>query len=81
MRERLGASPLWQLCHNEDICRTAQCREATKLRPPCLASVAQREFRGTNMKRILFGAAALLALAGGASAADLGARPYTKTPA
>src|SRR4051794_29034661 len=41
----------------------------------------QRDFKGTNMKRILFGAAALLAFAGAASAADLGARPYAKAPA
>src|SRR4051812_49941938 len=33
------------------------------------------------MKRILLGAAAIIAFAAPAAAADLGARPYTKAPA
>src|ERR1043166_3805669 len=44
---------------------------------------AQRQTtnRGTNMKKFVAGAAALIALAAPAAAADLGARPYTKAPA
>src|SRR5260370_21247124 len=57
------------------------CRQATKLRPRCLMRVATTMNGEALMKRILLGAAAIVAFAAPAFAADIPPRTYTKAPA
>src|SRR5439155_1018208 len=78
---RYGTKTRWlPRRHSYERSRHRHCREATKLGPCCLMRVRTTINGEALMKRLLLGAAAIVAFAAPAFAADVPPRTYTKAP-